>query len=143
MQAYEFASKPIADALVAASKHKVRVEVILDHSKVTITGSQAGFLRDNLEIPVRTDGNRRGIAHDKVIIIDGAVVITGSFNFTRAAEERNGENLLVIRDKAVAGKYADNWQEHARHSEAYAGRSGRGQAEEIDRNLTPHAISNS
>jgi phosphatidylserine/phosphatidylglycerophosphate/cardiolipin synthase-like enzyme len=62
------------------------------------------------------------IAHNKVIIIDGETVITGSFNFTKAAEENNAENLLVIHDKKLAERYTKNWDEHAKHSEVYAGR---------------------
>ena len=50
-------------------------------------------------------------------------MITGSFNFTKAAEENNVENLLVIRDRKLAEQYIRNWQEHERHSEVYAGRS--------------------
>ena len=46
------------------------------------------------------------ICHNKVMVIDGATVLTGAFNFTRAAEEKNADNLLVIRDKALADKYA-------------------------------------
>jgi phosphatidylserine/phosphatidylglycerophosphate/cardiolipin synthase-like enzyme len=49
-------------------------------------------------------------------------VITGSFNFTKAAEENNAENLLVIHDKKLAERYIKNWQEHDRHSEVYVGR---------------------
>ena len=56
------------------------------------------------------------------MVIDGETVITGSFNFTKAAEESNAENLLVIRDKELAERYTKNWQEHAEHSEVYAGR---------------------
>ena len=56
------------------------------------------------------------------MIIDGETVITGSFNFTKAAEENNAENLLVIGDRNLAGLYTKNWQEHANHSEIYAGR---------------------
>jgi phosphatidylserine/phosphatidylglycerophosphate/cardiolipin synthase-like enzyme len=56
------------------------------------------------------------------MIIDGEIVITGSFNFTKAAEENNAENLLVIRDKKLASLYIKNWQEHFQHSEAYLGR---------------------
>ena len=56
------------------------------------------------------------------MIIDGETVITGSFNFTKAAEENNAENLLVIRDRNLAALYTKNWQEHANHSEVYAGR---------------------
>jgi phosphatidylserine/phosphatidylglycerophosphate/cardiolipin synthase-like enzyme len=50
-------------------------------------------------------------------------VITGSFNFTKAAEENNAENLLVIRDKKAASAYTKNWQEHERHSEVYTGKA--------------------
>jgi phosphatidylserine/phosphatidylglycerophosphate/cardiolipin synthase-like enzyme len=55
------------------------------------------------------------------MVIDGETVITGSFNFTKAAEENNAENLLVIHDKKLAERYMENWQEHERHSEVYAG----------------------
>ena len=46
-------------------------------------------------------------------------MITGSFNFTKAAEENNAENLLVIRDRNLAERYTKNWLEHERHSEVY------------------------
>ena len=49
-------------------------------------------------------------------------MITGSLNFTKAAEENNAENLLVIHDKKLAGRYRKNWREHKRHSEVYTGR---------------------
>ncbi len=55
------------------------------------------------------------------MIIDGETLITGSFNFTKAAEENNAENLLVIRDKKLAQSYVRNWQEHEKHSEVYVG----------------------
>ena len=55
------------------------------------------------------------------MIIDGETVITGSFNFTKAAEENNAENLLVIRDKKLAEQYTENWKEHEKHSEVYVG----------------------
>jgi len=56
------------------------------------------------------------------MVIDGETVITGSFNFTKAAEENNAENLLVIRDRELAERYIRNWQEHEKHSEVYVGR---------------------
>jgi phosphatidylserine/phosphatidylglycerophosphate/cardiolipin synthase-like enzyme len=49
-------------------------------------------------------------------------VITGSFNFTKAAEENNAENLLVIRDRRLSERYTKNWEKHAMHSEVYVGR---------------------
>jgi hypothetical protein len=48
------------------------------------------------------------------------------FNVTRAAEEKNAENLLVIRDKTLAAKYSMNWREHAGHSGDYSGKGGKG-----------------
>ena len=62
------------------------------------------------------------IAHNKVMIIDKAVLITGSFNFTKAAEEKNAENLLVLRSKELARTYIENWQRHKEHSVRYTGR---------------------
>lgn len=64
----------------------------------------------------------RDIAHNKIMIIYGEIVITGFFNFTKNAEDKNAENLLIIRDKALAEKYTNNWQEHEGHSEVYKGK---------------------
>ena len=120
VEAYSFTSAPIAKALLNAHKRRVKVEVILDKSKRTQNYSPATFLY-NQGIPVKIDA-QHAIAHNKVMIIDGETVITGSFNFTKAAEENNAENLLVIKDKKLAERYIRNWQEHERHSEAYGGR---------------------
>jgi phosphatidylserine/phosphatidylglycerophosphate/cardiolipin synthase-like enzyme len=59
------------------------------------------------------------------MVIDGDTVLTGSFNFTKAAEENNAENLLIIRDPDLAARYTRNWQEHLEHSAAYEGRTGK------------------
>ena len=56
--------------------------------------------------------NKSAIAHIEVMVIDGETVITGAFNFTKAAEENNTENLLIIHDRELAPIYAKNWQEH-------------------------------
>ena len=62
------------------------------------------------------------IAHSKVMIIDKQTVITGSFNFTKAAEEKNAENLLIIRSEVLASYYLENWQKHREHSKRYGGK---------------------
>jgi TonB family protein len=74
---------------------------------------------------------QHAIAHNKVMIIDGETVITGSFNFTKAAEETNAENLLVIQDKRLASAYTKNCLEHEKHSEVYTGREESGRSEGI------------
>ena len=91
----------------------------MDKSQRTDQYSSATFLF-NAGIPVKIDA-QHAIAHNKVMIIDGETVITGSFNFTKAAEENNAENMLVIKDKKLAERYIRNWQEHERHSEIYKG----------------------
>ena len=103
VQAYSFTSAPIARALLDAKKRGVKVEVVIDKGRVTEKYSEATFFA-NQDIPVFTDG-RHAIAHNKVMVIDGSTVITGSFNFTKAAEESNAENLLVIRSPELAAKY--------------------------------------
>jgi hypothetical protein len=123
VQAYSFTSAPIAQALIEAQKHGVKIEVILDKSNMTDKYSAAVFLL-HAGIPTRIDAVH-AIAHNKIMIIDGETVITGSFNFTKAAEEKNAENLLIISDKSLAEKYISNWTLHASHSEIYKGREGK------------------
>jgi len=52
------------------------------------------------------------IAHNNVMGIDGTVVITGSFNFTKAAQDRNAENLRVLEGAALVAEYRANWEGH-------------------------------
>jgi len=120
VQAYSFTSALIAKALVDANKRGVLIQVILDKSQKTQIYSEADFLV-HAGIPTFIDA-KHAIAHNKIIIIDGKTVITGSSNFSKAAEEHNAENLLVIHDKGLAEKYEENWHAHMAHSEAYAGR---------------------
>jgi len=119
VQAYSFTSAPIAKALLDAHKRGVHVEVILDKSNVTAKYSAAVFLL-NQNILTFID-SQHAISHNKVMIIDEETVITGSFNFTKAAQQKNAENVLVINDKELAAKYLENWQEHRKHSEIYIG----------------------
>ena len=124
VQAYSFTSVPILSALKAAHARGVDVEVIVDktsarQSKSGSRYSAATFL-SNAGIPVWVD-TKVAIAHNKVMVIDGETVITGSFNFTAAAEKNNAENLLVLDDPALAGKYRANWERRRAVSAPYAG----------------------
>lgn len=116
VQAYSFTSAPIAKALLEAHKRGVHVEAILDKSQKTAKYTSATFLV-NAGIPVLID-SKHAIAHNKIIIIDQSTLITGSFNFTKAAEEKNAENLLVIKgNQPLVDKYLKNYEEHREHSE--------------------------
>jgi phosphatidylserine/phosphatidylglycerophosphate/cardiolipin synthase-like enzyme len=96
MQAYSFTSAPIAKALVDAQKRGVKILAVLDKSNETDKYSAATFL-NNFGIQLLID-SQHAIAHSKVMVIDSKTIITGSFNFTKAAEEKNAENMLVIKD---------------------------------------------
>lgn len=118
VQAYSFTSRPIARALLDARKRGVKIDVILDKSNAETTKYGTANFMTNRGIPTFID-DQHAIAHNKVMVIDQQTVITGSFNFTRAAEEKNAENLLIIRDGAIAGLYLKNWEAHRAHSHAY------------------------
>jgi phosphatidylserine/phosphatidylglycerophosphate/cardiolipin synthase-like enzyme len=117
VQAYSFTSALIAAALKRAYDRGVAVRVILDKSQVSEKYSSATFLK-RAGIAVWID-SKHAIAHNKVMIVDGRTVITGSFNFTKNTEERNAENLLVINDERIANQYLANWGRCKGHSEEY------------------------
>jgi len=119
--AYSFTSKPIAQALLDAHKRGIDVEVVVDKSQAREKYSSAVFLAD-VGIPTRID-YRYAIMHSKFMIIDGANVETGSFNYTTAAETKNAENVMVIRnDPALARQYEADWEGLWNESEPFATR---------------------
>lgn len=114
VQAYSFTSAPIAQALVKAHRRGVKIQVILDKSQKSERYTSASFL-SNAGIETFIDA-AHAIAHNKIMIIDKEIIITGSFNFTKAAEERNAENLLILRSHEMAKRYSNNWYNHLEHS---------------------------
>jgi phosphatidylserine/phosphatidylglycerophosphate/cardiolipin synthase-like enzyme len=115
--AYSFRSIPVAQALIAAHKAGVKVEVVLDKSE-----RQEGFtpatMMANAGIPVYLDGIH-AVMNNRIVIIDEKIVMTGSFNFNSASEEMNAENLLFLQSNELAKLYRDNWFNHRKHSEKY------------------------
>jgi len=65
------------------------------------------------------------IAHQKVMMIDGEMIISGRVNFTKAAQEQTADNVLSIRGPALAARYTQNWEAHQKHSQPYVGRGVR------------------
>ena len=56
------------------------------------------------------------ISHNRIMMIDGEGIITGSFNFTKASQDKNAENVLIIRDPALGAQNTKNCEAHHRHS---------------------------
>src|SRR2546425_8838669 len=118
IQAYSFTSAPIAKALVEAHKRGVKILAVLDKSNETAQYSAATFLA-NAGIQPLIDAEH-AIAHSKVMVIDSTTIITGSFNFTKAAEEKNAENMLVIKDvPELVQAYEAHIRLHAGHAHLY------------------------
>lgn len=123
VQAFSFTHRKIADALISAKQRGVDVKVVADKEQThriptsVIARIAAGG------VPVFIDSAHNS-AHNKVMVIDAgspeAALITGSFNFTQAAQHKNSENVLVIRgNKALTDLYLKNWRQHYEHSEPY------------------------
>ena len=106
--AYSFTSKPIATALLNASKRGVKVQVIADQKSNSGKYSAVNYLANN-GIPVKLDGNYP-IFHHKFMVIDGTTLETGSFNYSAAAANKNAENVLVLWNvPQIAATYDKEW----------------------------------
>ena len=108
--AYSFTSDTLAQALIERAQAGVKVEGVFDEDQYH---SNEGTEFDRLKeagLNVRLDGNPR-LMHHKVIIIDGGVVITGSYNFSSNAEHSNDENTLIIHNQDIAAQYLAEFQQ--------------------------------
>ena len=114
VQAYGFTHAAVAQALIRAHARGVSVQVLLDEKSEFTNRNVIDLLRE-AKVPLRLDG-QHAIAHNKVMIIDAQTVITGSYNFTNAAQSRNAENLLVLSSLELAQNYKSNWLKHWTHS---------------------------
>lgn len=120
VQAYSFTSAPIAEAVAKAFARGVKVRVVLDKSQRSERYTSATYLA-NHNVPTWID-TKHAIAHNKIILVDGRTIFTGSFNFTKSAEQKNAENLLMIEgDPKLYAQYLANFEEHLAHSEKYDG----------------------
>jgi len=101
--AYAFTSDPIALAMIEAMRQGVVVRGLLEARNVNDRACEDDRLRD-AGAKVYVDTGTYNM-HNKVIVIDDATVITGSYNFSRNADENNDENILFINDRTIAQRY--------------------------------------
>ncbi len=107
--AYSFTSDELAEALIERSQAGVTVQGVFDEDQYH---SNMGTELERLQsagLDVRLDANPQ-LMHHKVIIIDGEVVITGSYNFSNNAEHNNDENTLIIHSQTLASQYLAEFQ---------------------------------
>ena len=105
---YSFTSDSLASALIRAHQRGVEVRVVIEMEQANVRGSEYERLR-SAGVAVRLDGNSDSM-HHKFMVVDGRVVVTGSYNWSAAAEDRNDENLIVIYDQGVAALYSREFE---------------------------------
>jgi phosphatidylserine/phosphatidylglycerophosphate/cardiolipin synthase-like enzyme len=101
--AFSFTDFPLANAMIERARSGVAVAGVFE--KVW-SGDDSAELKTLFcaQVPVRQDGNS-SFMHNKVIVIDGRFVITGSMNFSTNAEENNDENVIILENPEIAGHY--------------------------------------
>jgi phosphatidylserine/phosphatidylglycerophosphate/cardiolipin synthase-like enzyme len=115
--AYSFTARPITDALIDARQRGLRVEIILDHSNEKEPHTDLPHLLEKGLKPLIDD--HHAIAHNKIMLIDGRTIITGSFNFTHQAELENAENMLILKGHPeLVQQYRRNFEVHKGHARA-------------------------
>ncbi len=105
--AFTLTDNDIAGVLSRKQQAGLLVEGVVEEEQITATGADYEALRQ-AGVDVRLDGNPYTM-HHKVIIVDEAVVITGSYNFTRSAAESNDENVLIIHSPELAARYLEEF----------------------------------
>lgn len=125
MLAYSFTSAPVTQALLRAERRGVSVALVVD-ARNNLSEERSGKARAALSalavagVDVRTVSSF-AIHHDKVIVVDGKTVQTGSFNYSAAAESANSENVLVLWDSPrLAEAYLDHFQRNQQRATRFA-----------------------
>ena len=106
IQMYALTWGEITIALVEAKSRGVDVRAIVDRRE---DHTYAIDCLDAKHVTVLVDDKVRGLMHNKIMIVDGAMVVTGSFNYTKAAEHANAENLVLLYDPELVAEYKRYW----------------------------------
>ena len=111
--AFSFTHDALGDAMRNRFESGVEVQGVFEERQANNRYSEYNAMK-NAGLQVILDENR-GAMHHKVIVIDGETVITGSYNFSKNAETRNNENLLIIKgNPEIAEAYLAEFERVAR-----------------------------
>ncbi|MBN2002308.1 MAG: DUF1669 domain-containing protein [Anaerolineae bacterium] len=106
--AFSFTDDEIAKAMIDRHRAGIEVRGVIEARNASGTGSDMEAMA-KAGIDVLEDGNPY-VMHHKVIIIDGEIVTTGSYNFSQSAADKNDENVLIIHNATIAEQYTDEFQ---------------------------------
>ncbi len=96
---YSSTNDLIAESIVRAKNRGVKIRILMDKEQFQGKYSKYEFFLDN-DIAIIQD-RHSGIMHNKMAIIDGKILFTGSYNWTKSAEKKNQENLLEFIDDSI------------------------------------------
>ena len=114
---YSFTLDSVAEALAGAERKGVRVRVLLDYTQSANEFSVDEALEDAGVDVYRKNGY--GLMHNKFMVIDSGLVVTGSFNYSRSGDTKNDENLVFIYNENAAEEYSREFAELVFESEYY------------------------
>jgi phosphatidylserine/phosphatidylglycerophosphate/cardiolipin synthase-like enzyme len=104
---YSFTLDSVGNALIEALGRHIEVKIVFEKGQI---GQSSEYQRlRNSAVDVRNDTNP-SYMHDKIMIVDGKIVLTGSFNWSNNAENENNENLLIITSTSLATTYENEFQ---------------------------------
>ena len=101
---FTISDNDIRDEILSAHQRGVQVRVITDNDKANDRGSDVDFL-ESQGVPLRVDKTDNHM-HHKFAIFDQAILLNGSFNWTRSASIYNDENITVQNDKILTKKFS-------------------------------------
>ena len=118
VMAFSFTSQELASAIKMQKRKGVKAAILFHGTGAKTEYSRYSDLKSS-GVDAILSHNRRGVMHNKVIIIDRSTVITGSFNFSKNANESNDENILIIRSPEIAAIFEEEFQRCVRGVKGY------------------------
>jgi phosphatidylserine/phosphatidylglycerophosphate/cardiolipin synthase-like enzyme len=107
--AFSFTTDEFGEIIRAKAENGLTVAGVMEEEQVKSNiGTEYDFFKQ-AGLDVFVDGNE-GQMHHKTMIVDGKIVITGSYNFSLGAETRNDENLLVFHNEQIADFFLGEFQ---------------------------------
>ena len=107
--AFSFTDDEMGQIMRAKARDGILVQGVFETTGSGTRHSEYGGLKQ-AGLAVRRDSNTKVILHHKVLLIDEAIVVTGSYNFSRNADKSNDENVLILHSPAIAADYLQEFE---------------------------------
>ncbi|MEJ2010355.1 MAG: phospholipase D-like domain-containing protein [Acidobacteriota bacterium] len=104
---YRITNPRLARALGEARNRGLQVRLLVDRNKYEKTSATRELLAEN-SVPFHAIYGRKkkgSKLHHKFAVLDGHVLLTGSYNWTIESEEKNYDHMLIIRDPKLVLAY--------------------------------------